>query len=219
MDKFLITFTSANRITGDMLVTTSPRASCPATCSLRGADCYAESGHLGHWLWNHLDASSPNVEARIRVYNFNQLLTVIQNMATGSVWRHNQAGDLAHDRGTIDRRKLEALVDANRGKRCFTFTHHDVIDNEENRSLVAAACKHGFMINLSADDLDHADRLADLSVAPVACILPPETRSNTTTPKGRKVIVCPARRVRGMTCARCRICTKPHKAIVAFPKL
>lgn len=219
MDKFLITFTSGNRITGDILVTTSPRHSCPTTCSLRGANCYAEGGHIGHWLWTHLDLTRPNADTRVRVYNFFQLLTVVRQLAPGSVWRHNQAGDLSHDDGTIHEVKLRALVEANRGKRCFTFTHHDVLSNETNRRLVSYAVGQGFMINLSADNLEHADALADLGIAPVAAIVPSIQTENVVTPKGRRVAICPARRVQGMTCGRCQICTKPHKAIIGFPEL
>lgn len=219
MDKFLITFSSANRITGDMMVTTSPRASCPATCSLRGATCYAERGHLGHWLWNHLDATPPNSSGRIRVYNFHQLLAVVRLLAPGTVWRHNQAGDLPHDNGIIRHDRLLALIDANRGKHCFTFTHHDVLSNAANRVIVRQACDQGFMINLSADDLDHADALADLAIAPVAVLVPADRSENTRTRKGRTVAICPARRRQGVTCATCQICTRPHKAIIGFPEL
>lgn len=219
MDKFLVTFSSGNRITGDILVTTSPRASCPATCALRYSDCYAEHGHLGRWLWSHLDATPPNMPGRIRVYNFYQLLTIIRLMAPGSIWRHNQAGDLPHDSGRIHREKMLAMIEANHGKRCFTFTHHDVIGNAANRAIIKHACANGFIVNLSADNLDHADALADLDIAPVATILPADQVTNTTTPKGRAVTICPARRTPGITCATCQICSKPHKAIIGFPKL
>ena len=41
----------------------------------------------------------------------------------------------------------------------------------ENRRLIAAAVEAGFTVNLSADNPAHADRLADLGIAPVVTVL------------------------------------------------
>src|SRR5712671_1885545 len=41
----------------------------------------------------------------------------------------------------------------------------------ENRRLVAAAVKAGFTVNLSADNPAHADRLAEVGIAPVVTVL------------------------------------------------
>lgn len=220
MDKYLISFSSSNRITGDMMVTTSPRATCPTSCPLKDAECYAESGHLGGWIWSTLDRTEPGEKARMRVYTFTQLLAVIRLLMPGAIWRHNQAGDLVTDTsGTIDRAKIRALTKANEGKRCFTFTHHDVFTNAANRETIKEACDGGFTINLSADTLEEADAYADLDIAPVCLVVPAIQKENTTTPKGRKVTICPARRKEGVTCSSCQICTRPHKAIIAFPQL
>ena len=62
MDKYLITFTSSNPITGPMLVTTSPRATCPSICPLRGSACYAERGYLGGFIWKGLDDTQRHSE-------------------------------------------------------------------------------------------------------------------------------------------------------------
>jgi hypothetical protein len=62
MDKFLITRKSNNPITGPIMVTTSPRATCPIACPLRkdantptAGLCYAEHGALGGFIWTLLD--------------------------------------------------------------------------------------------------------------------------------------------------------------------
>lgn len=219
-DKYLITFKSNNRITGPIMVTTSPRASCPMSCPLKGTDCYAEHGHLGHLIWKGLDRTRPGetFANNIRVYSFNQLLTAVRCLAPGSVWRHNQAGDLPTTDGVnIDHHKLRALIEANLGRKCFTFTHHE--PNHHNRQIIKHACNKGFMINLSADTLSEADELVDLNIAPVTVVVESNQKENLKTPKGRPVTICPARRVKGITCSTCQICTKWHKAIIAFPKL
>jgi hypothetical protein len=94
MDKYLITFSSGNRITGDMMVTTSPRNTCPSHCPLIKKDCYAEKGHLGGWIWSGLDRGKPTLDGRLRIFTFAQLLTMIRMLLPGQIWRHNQAGDL-----------------------------------------------------------------------------------------------------------------------------
>jgi hypothetical protein len=226
MQKFLLVFDSENHKTGAMLVTTSPRATCPASCPFRrgGSDvrCYADRGYLGQYIWGGLDRTPPGKTFgnQIPVYTFAQLLIAVRCLEPGSVWRHNQAGDLAAAAdGTIDHGALEQLVAANQGRRGFTFTHHDALDNVENRAAIQQANLHGFRINLSANDLAHADALTDLGVAPVAVIVPATQRTNLTTPKGRTVVICPAITHSNITCASCKLCTRQRKVIIGFPQL
>src|SRR5262249_42664539 len=146
-----------------------------------------------------------------------ELLFVIRSLKPGSLWRHNVAGDLpSNDRITIDTAALRAIVEANRGRRGFTFTHHDVLTNLVNRQAIKDANTSGFTINLSANSLVHADELADLSIGPVTVILPTDTRQNTKTPKGRTVVVCP-NETRGVTCAKCGLCARQRSTIIGFP--
>jgi hypothetical protein len=221
---------SGNRITGPILMTTSPRATCPTACPFRrNADsseaglCYAEHGHLGHYIWTGLDKTGPGkkISGRIPVYSFDDLAAVIRAQSDGTLWRHNQAGDLpSRDGRTIDRARLLTLTDANLGRRGFTYTHFDVMANRPNRDAIREANKRGFTINLSANTLDEADALAVLDCAPVTVVLPANQDMNTTTPQGRKVVICPARTTDGITCANCGICAVPHrKAIIGFPAL
>ena len=113
----------------------------------------------------------------------------------GQPWRHNQAGDLPGDGDAIDAAKLSALVNANRGKLGWTYTHKPVdAKHIANRRAIADANADGFVINLSADTLAEADTLAALNVGPVVVVLDAQegTKADTTTPEGRKVITCPA---------------------------
>lgn len=227
MSKYLVTFTSANPITGAIMVTTSPRSTCPQTCPLRkdraaGALCYAEHGHLGGFIWSGLDRTEPGRRFGngVRVYNLKQLTTVIECLSSHFVWRHNQAGDLVADRtGSLDPAELNAIVQANCGRRGFTFTHHDVTTNIHNRALVRYANSVGFRISLSADSLAHADQLALLNVAPVAVVLAAQQKENLRTPAGRRVVICPARTRRGVTCSTCKLCTRMRDTIVGLPEL
>jgi hypothetical protein len=226
MDKFLITEKSANRITGPIMVTTSPRFTCPQICTFkkngRGAlagICYAEHGALGGYVWTLLDRTEAgqSVMNGVRVYGLEELLYAVRSLPPGSLWRHNVAGDLAsNDQVTIDRGALRALVDANIGRRGWTFTHYDVLENAANRTAIKEANERGFTINLSGNSLAHADQLADLRIGPGTVVLPAGTKRNTTTPKGRTVVVCPAD-THGVTGAKCGLCARQRSTVIGFP--
>jgi hypothetical protein len=82
---------------------------------------------------------------------------------------------------------------------------------------VAYANAAGFTVNLSANNLAHADDLADLGIAPVVTVLPADATDNTVTPKGRKVVICPATIRDDVSCATCGLCARLRDAIVGFP--
>lgn len=230
VDKYLIAPRSYNKKLGPIMVTTSARSSCPHHCPLSrnafgslAGTCYAEGGFIGAYMWANLDRvplGGTFKKGQIRVWSFEELLRAVRNLSEGAIWRHNQAGDLAStDRITIDREKLRKLTDANTGRRGFTFTHYPVVNNPENGAAIREANENGFAVSLSANSLSHADELADCDVAPVVTILPPDEHGNTTTPKGRKVVICPAVTHRHVTCATCGICTRKRKAIIGFPMI
>jgi hypothetical protein len=227
MDKYLITRSTANAITGPIMVTTSPRATCPLSCAFRKGGkgelaglCYAEHGALGGFVWTLLDrtAAGRAIMNNIRVHDFVELLYTIRSLEPGELWRHNIAGDLpTNNRSTIDVTTLRLMVDANRGRRGFTFTHYDTLTNLANREAIRHANENGFTINLSGNSLAHADELADLRIAPVTVILPAATTENTKTPKGRTVVICPTS-THGVTCAECGLCARSSRStIIGFP--
>lgn len=227
MDKFIITKATANAITGPIMATTSPRATCPLACPLRKGGkgnlaglCYAEHGALGGYVWTLLDRAKPRTTIMngVRVHDFEMLLYRIRSLQPGELWRHNIAGDLPTlNRSTIDPAALRAITAANRGRRGFTFTHYDVLKNLANRQAIAEANQNGFTINLSGNSLVHADEIADLRIAPVTVILPAGTQQNTKTPKGRTVVICPTI-THGVTCAKCGLCARASRStIIGFP--
>jgi hypothetical protein len=110
-------------------------------------------------------------------------------------------------------------VNANQGRKGFTYTHKPVLDSqsgpiEENRKAIASANAQGLTINLSANGLNHADKLAGLGIGPVTTLLPYEDKRNTTTPHGRKVVVCPAQTREGTTCSTCGLCQRAERSVI-----
>ena len=207
---FHITPKSKNSKVGPMAVTTSTATTCPSACPFRDNGCYAESGPLKlHWL---------KVTKGERGDDWPTFLGKIRDLPAGSKWRHNQAGDLPGDTQDLDSTKCVELARANEGKRGFTYTHYDVLDNFQNAIIVNSMNNLGFTVNVSANNLDHADKLCDLDIAPVATVLPIEQTTNTVTPKGRKVVVCPATYKDDVSCASCMLCEKRDRnVVVGFP--
>ena len=113
---------------------------------------------------------------------------------------------------------LAELVDANRGKRGFTYSHKHA--SPENLAAIRNANRQGFTINLSADTLEEADKLARKKAGPVVVILPADAACNHVdrTPDGRKVIVCPESYRDDIQCVSCGLCADPKRAaVIGFP--
>jgi len=202
-----LTLSSGNAKTGPIPVSTSSADTCPESCPFRSQGCYAKSGPLAlHWL---------KITAGNRGLDWDDFCSAIGALPRGSLWRHNQAGDLPGVGEQIDTVALSQLVGANKGKRGWTYTHKH--STETNREAIRSANANGFTINLSANTLTHADELAETNCGPVVVVLPSEQINNTTTPGGRKVVICPATVRDDVTCASCGLCQRQRSAIVGFP--
>lgn len=204
--KVHLTLKSSNSKTGPIPVSTTSAESCPPSCPLQGGGCYAKSGPLAlHWK-KTTDGS--------RGMEWDEFVREIEKLPKNTIWRHNQAGDLPGVGEEIDAMKLFDLVEANRGKRGFTYTH-----KTSRPDLLLWANEEGFTINLSGNSPAHADELVKLGAGPVVTVLPAEFVGRTTvTPKGRHIVVCPAYYKEGMNCSNCGLCQKSdRKSIIGFP--
>ena len=205
-----MTLQSKNKKVGKMPVTTSTATTCPTSCPFKANGCYAYGYPLkGHW---------DKVTEGERGDDWPTFISKIKALPPMQKWRHNQAGDLPGDMEELDGDKCVDLARANEGKRGFTYTHYDVLDNFQNAIIVNAMNHLGFTVNVSANNLDHADKLCDMDIAPVVVVLPIEQTTNTVTPKGRKVVVCPATFKDDVSCASCMLCEKwDRNVVVGFP--
>ena len=202
-----IVLRSRNQKTGPIPVSTTSATTCPPSCAMFTA-CYAKHGPLGmHWQ---------RVTSGANAISWGALCDTVAGMPDGTIWRHNQAGDLPGKGDLIDVKDLRQLVRANRGKRGFTYTHKPMTTRRA-RKAIASANRDGFTINLSANNLADADRLYDLGIAPVVTVLSRYQTENTVTPKGRKVVICPATQRDDVTCATCGLCARLRDCIVGFP--
>lgn len=212
MSHFHLTYPSRNVKTGPIPVTTSTADTCPDACPFKtsnGGGCYATSGPLAiHWQ---------AVTQGKRGDTWENHLQAIARLPRGILWRANQAGDLPGQGDTLDTVALGQLVQANRGKKGFTYTHKP-LDTPHERLAIAHANRSGFTVNLSGNNLTHADSLYDMGIGPVTVVLPASQVENTVTPKGRKVVVCPATIRDNVSCATCGLCQIVKRdCIVGFP--
>ena len=183
---------SHNTKTGPIGVTMTESASCPDTCALKAAGCYAKFSFVGI-LWRQLDKGTHGIE-------WDQFIRELSAMPSGYTFRHNVSGDLPHDNGVINREMMHQLIKASKRKTGFTYTHHAL--TVYNQSVIAMANFGGFTVNVSCDNLDQVDNAIKLGL-PAATILPEVSGKTTVTPAGNRVITCPATYRDDVTCASC----------------
>lgn len=187
---------------GGMPASMSERGTCPPSCGLYQAGCYADY-HKVSMHWRGVGA---------RGISWQDFLEHVRELPAGQLWRHNVAGDLPGTGEDVDEARLHELIAANRaaGARGFTFTH------KRPGFVMRMANTRGFTINLSAETLGDADELARADVGPVAVILPFDAKGRIKTPAGRHVVVCPAQ-TDNLTCADCQLCAQPQRrSVVGF---
>lgn len=170
--------------------------------------CYADRGPLAiHWR---------AVTSGKRGTDWQTFLQNVASLPTGTLWRHNAAGDLFKPNTDKGQEMLWQLITANRGRNGFTYSHHKLTPRVVMGFKAATA--NGFTVNASVESEHAADSavLKGLRVAMV--VLSTETRRFWRTALGNPVVVCPATYREGMTCERCRLCSKrPQNVVIAFP--
>jgi hypothetical protein len=209
---------SANRKLGPMPASYSERASCAPSCPLLAVEredgsrercgCYGDDWLTGR-VWDRVTAGTDGVE-------WPAFCSQVARLPEWTMWRHDVVGDLPHADGRIDAVALGQLVEANRGRRGFTYTHHDPALGENGR-WIRAANDWGLTVNLSANSPTDADTLADIGAGPVVCLLPAGETQPSRTPAGRRIVVCPYV-THGVQCIDCGLCQRADReAVIGFP--
>ena len=211
MLRVTVTARSGHGKTGPITTTRTERESCPTTCPFYNAGCYATLGRE-RMQWDRLNRKETGVV-------WSEFLSTIRRIVpAGSLWRHNTAGDLPHNNGDIDCNALQGLINANKGRKGFTYSHH--VLNDHNVAALQKANTAGFTVNASCESVDDADRvMSEHNIPAAAAIHSEESRRFFTTTSGRKVITCPAALHPGkVTCATCGLCQQSDREfVIAFP--
>jgi hypothetical protein len=204
-----LTKISHNAKTGPIPVSTVSEKTCPPSCPFKKNGCYADNGPLAiHW--RKVTEGSRGVE-------WPEFCDQIKSLPRGQLWRHSQSGDLPGAGEHVNSLELAQLVAANKGRKGFTYTHK--YNDSNNHSSIKHANDNGFTINLSANSLEHADKLAKLNIGPIVAVVPSDISTKTVfTPEGRKGIVCPATYKENVNCASCGLCqVSKRSVIILFP--
>lgn len=213
MTNYHLTLVSQNAKVGPIPTVIISDDTCPSDCPYLHDGCYADTGPMGiHWR---------KVTEGSRGASFKLLLESIGRFPARQVWRYAVAGDLPGKGNRIHAGQLLALVKANRARRLrgFTYTHKPphLWKNEE---LIRQANEGGFTVNLSANNLAHADELRETGL-PVVTILPADYGEEILVPDpkgkmrkvrrwkhlltdaGHRVVQCPAEYDKAVQCSNC----------------
>ena len=193
--KFGFTQSSRNIKTGPIPTVVVSRDTCPPSCHLYNGGCYALSGPT-RFVWNRVGEKG---------IDFLSLLDKVKTIKDGQLWRYGVAGDLPGEKEEIDLKMLNQLVEANKGKRGFAYSHKNprILENSIG---FAHANQNGFTINLSSNNAAEADEYLKMNIAPVVTLMPVDTGSDwktSKTPEGNMIVRCPAEYQEKTTCANC----------------
>ena len=232
--KFALSIVSKNSKVGPIPVTTSSKETCPPSCPLNSTNnggCYAEVGPINvHWN---------KVTSGDRGMDYSELVDAIKALPRGKPFRLNQAGDLAGIGEDIDSAMLLKMVIAGKGKKGFTYTHK--YNSEKNLKDIAFANRNGLTVNLSGNNIKHAEELIGKG-SPVVCVGDSDYQRRyqkkgdqnwletireykirmslkvNRLKGGQAIVICPSTYMDNVTCESCMLCQKSNRsAVVLFP--
>ena len=193
---------SANAKTGPIPVVYAPRETCPPTCAHYRTTCYAESGPV-RLAWNRADAPES--------IDWPTLCDRVAALPEHTLWRYAVAGDLPGVGQRVNVGELRRLIHANSGLRGFTYSHKR---SRQALDAIRSANLNGFTINLSADNPADADAMIETGAGPVVTLIPADTAAVSYTPRGRRIVICPAQTRYGITCETCKLCAMPGRTTI-----
>ena len=195
MMKFGFARVSKNEKTGPIPTVIVSRNTCPPSCNLYNGGCYARGGMV-RMHWDRVNENG---------ISFKELVSNIKKLPDNQLWRYGVAGDLPGAKENINLKVLKELVEANRGKRGYAYTHKNPLILENNIGIMYAN-DNGFTINLSSNHAAQADEYLSLNIAPVVTLMPddmPKDWKHTETPEGNKIVRCPAEYQENVSCSNC----------------
>ena len=202
--KVLFVAKSTNRKTGDIPQTYTEEASCPTSCPFKGRGCYGED-YGTSFAWRRCSTHG---------LNLSELMDHVAQLEPRTLLRHNVAGDMAIP-GT-DRLDSELVYQLTSiyhaaGVMAYAYTHCRL--GEEEAWQIKCARERNFVINASCETTQECDKAIDLGVpAVIACV--DAEHVPATTPKGRRIVICPNQSHERVTCKSCKLCARGNRKVV-----
>lgn len=216
MQQFHISLESNNSKVGKMVVTTSPRQTCPDACPYKNNGCYGDNYGV-NFMWNALSRGTYSTGL-----SWKNFISKIKKLPLGSKGRHNQVGDMPGENSVLDSRKSLELAKAfsSDKKQFFTFTHKEL--TRKNINTIKRCNDLGFTINISCDTPAKAVMAVEAGLPAVLVKEKSEERYGTL-PNGHPTMVCPnqwlkAKENKTLTCKDCMLCYKnsPKRPVIVF---
>jgi hypothetical protein len=108
---------------------------------------------------------------------------------------------------------MDLILEANRGKRGFTYTHKPL--TEKNLSWIEKSNRKGFTVNISTNSVRHAiETVRKAPQAPVVTLLPADHTEERFERDGVSFRVCPAQVRDNVDCSKCGLCAIPKRPFV-----
>lgn len=190
-----ITRVTGNKKTGPMPVTTHGKQTCPPSCILKDRGCYGDNHPMMHH-WNKVTKGERGV-------SFTEYIKQIRALPFGTLMRGQQVGDLpGNGIDTLDQDKCVTLAKAMAYKRKVAWTYTAYL-LRKNLDTLRAMLATGYAVNKSCYTLDEVDEAMDADVPATMVWKSTFKGRNQTTPKGRKVVGCPAQLQKDVTCSTC----------------
>ena len=199
-----ITKKSSNKKIGKIPATVSHKDTCPDSCPLKDNGCYASAGFYTNLHWKKVSEGE-------RGTDWAGFLAGIEKFGQG-LWRHNVSGDLRGSDDLIDTKALKELTAANGSRRGFTYTHYPMT-KKSNRDAVQDACREGFTVNASTNNVSEAAEVFKKHNVPTVTVLASDA-PNDQTVDGVRIVACPAEKSEKVTCLSCGICQKAERDYV-----
>jgi len=211
-----VTRCSQNRKAQGLSVISSGRPTCPNACPFKTVyhsngrierkGCYGDCGGPIFMHWNRIDSGQTGISFDAMVER------VEKDRSLSRMKRFFDVGDLPGYGNRINYRQLMRLANAASQGDSIAFTHKPL--TPYNTRAIQDAIGAGFCVNLSTNNLIHADEVARLATGPVATVLPSDcTDPIVWTPSGREVRQC-RHATEGLICADCGWCSKVKRGFI-----
>lgn len=183
---------SDNSKIGLVHATYASQQSCPTTCPLKNAGCYAENGPVGIWTRkvNRADPNATGLDVALAEAE------AITNTLSGSLnLRLHVVGDCASTEAAATVAKA-ALSIMRRGNKVWTYTHAS--------KTVDRAAWHGVSVLASAETPEEVKEAQDAGWA-TAVVVPEFKDDKLYEEDGLKILPC-VNQTHGVKCVDCRLC-------------
>ena len=201
--RFRVIPASQNRKLGGIPSTWASSATCPPSCGLKNAGCYAEQGYMrAHWRRTAEEGWPWGL--------FLRQLGELPRVA-GGLLRHWVAGDFPGSGDALDPTIALDLAYACRGLTSFGFTHRVV-----GPDCAEAARRLGMHLLSSCEDSQKAQAYLSAGLR-VALVVPSDMTQRRLRARWKRATICPEQLTDGrVTCAQCRLCVNPKIELIAF---